>query len=200
MASYPRDEFDAAAEAREIVGAHRSPRKRSRLIVPVLLVVVLAPLTAWALFTFTLRGQVPQAAEALQASLGGGDASQHARAGTGGARGEGAGSDTLPPADPAAVDRATGVTLLDGTEDGSGEDVAAALEDSGYENVRTGTYSASDPATTTVYMRSAEVTDTARDVARIASAAQGGEKGGAPISVVESAAAASSAPIVVVLR
>lgn len=221
MASYPRDEFDDAARHRDIVGAHRAKPSLMRRLAPFLAVLVLAPLLAWVTFTFGLRGQVPQAADAIKALREDGTA-QEANQKEGDAPAKDAaadgvrrstrgssededdaragGADTRGTADPTAIDRTVSVTVLDGSEDGNGEDVARTLRSSGYRQVNESTYSAADPAETTVYVRSADYSDTASDVARLVSAQIGAPTRPARVEVVQSAEAASSAPIVVVVR
>lgn len=224
MATYPRDEFDDAALHRDIVGAHRAKPSLLRRLAPLLIVLVVAPSLAWVAFTFGLRDQVPQAADALK-SLGEDGTSKEApggpeKTGSGGATeddgpGSGVGaaedeeSDGLASredaserggSDPTAIDRTTSVTVLDGSQDDVGEDVARTLRSSGYGKVTQSTYSSGSPVDTTVYVRSEEYLDTASDVARLVSAQIGTPTRPARVEVVESAEAASSAPIVVVVR
>ena len=196
-----------------------------RRLVPFVAVLVLAPTAAWLVFTFGLRGQVPQAADAIKSlreegayglvkpgsdgAAGGGDdaAADDARRSVRGSSGEVAsddsrtgGSDSGDATDSAAVDRTVSVTVLDGSEDGGGEDVARRLRSSGYRQVNESTYSADEPVDSTVYVRSVEYSDTASDVARVVSAQAGGSARSARVEVVVSEDAASSAPIVVVVR
>ena len=91
----------------------------------------------------------------------------------------------------------TAITVLDGSATGAaGQDAADHLEDAGYRQIRVGEYGASEPAATTVYYRDADVADTAQDVAARVERATGTTVS----EVLESATAASSAPVVVVLR
>lgn len=186
------DEFDRAARQRTIVGAHRRERSGLRRALPVVLVVLLAPLAAWALFTFVVRSGVLPAPSELVA----GTAGQTATPGASGtaAGGSGAASGTAAPAD---VRPDTAITVLDGSATGAaGQDAADHLEDAGYRQIRVGEYGASEPAATTVYYRDADVADTAQDVAARVERATGTTVS----EVLESATAASSAPVVVVLR
>lgn len=178
LRGYAPDEFDRAAERRRLRGVHLPVTPWWRRALPVLAVLVLAPLAAWAVFTYGLRSGIDPA-----------DAIADIR----GSVGEEATPAATPDPD---VDRTVAVTLLDGTEDGSGEDVAAVLEEAGYENVRVSGYRAREPLGSTVFVREADVQDVGEDVAGLLSR----ESGGAAPEVVESADAASSAPVVVVLR
>lgn len=192
MSTHAPDEFDRAARERTIVGAHRRARPGGRRVLPVLLVLVLAPLAAWALFTFVIQaGVLPSPSELI-----GGTASVSASpSATGSAAGQATPSPT--PTRPADVRLDTALTLLDGTEAGAaGQDAADALEAAGYTQLRIGEYGATEPALTTVYYRDATVEDTARDVAARLERATGADA----VDVLESATAASSAPIVAVLR
>ena len=168
-------------------------------MLPLLLVLILAPALAWALFTFVLRSGVLPSPSDL---IGGGTSATPTGGGGTGGPGETGATDGPGTATPTAspvldVRYGTAVTFLDGTDAGTdGQDLATALETAGYQQLRVGQYSAGDPAATTVYYRDATVEDTARDVAARIERATGARA----VDVVESATAASSAPIVVVLR
>lgn len=181
---YAPDEFDEAAAARELEAAHRPPRRPRRRALPWLAILVLAPLAAWAVFTFGVRsGVLPTPTEALD--------DLRARATTAEVQG------AAEREEPAEVDHTAVVALLDGTAGGdAAEEAQALLEDAGYENVTTGVYRSAEPRRTTVFVRSAGEADLGADVARLL----GSAAGGATPEVVESADATSSAPVVAVLR
>lgn len=184
---YEPDEFDRAAENREVDGAHRAPRSWFARALPWIAVVVLAPLAAWALFTFGLRsGVIPAPADALEELRGSAAASPVTPSAT----------ESLDP------DTDLAVTVLDGTSDGTvAQDVIAELQGAGYAELTSADYDSANPATSTVYVRSAAEHDTAADVAaRATEVLQEADPAAEPVVVVESAAAASSAPVVLVLR
>lgn len=188
MSTHQPDEFDRAARGRTIVGAHRRGRSGGRRLLPVLLVVVLAPLLAWAAFTFVVRsGVLPSPSEIIAGEDGASGSPSVGAVGT----------TTASPTAPPDIQYDTALTLLDGTEAGAaGQDAADALETAGYTQIRIGEYGAGEPAATTVYYRDATVEDTARDVAARLETATGAQA----VEILESATAASSAPVVAVLR
>lgn len=196
---YPEDEFDVAEDgAPTPVGVHRAQVPVWRSWLPLLLVLVLAPLLAWG--AVSLLGRVSSSGTEDGAQAAATTAGDQA---AGGATGQA-------PADPAApesgaeptevattpaaqADLTTGVTVLNGTSTtGLASRTGDRLTNAGFTTVSipSGVYSETDPDLTTVYYASPEDLGTAQAAASTLGIT----------NVVESAAAAQSNPIVVILR
>ena len=201
---YPEDEFDARNdEAHEPIGVHRAPVPAWRSWVPLLAVIVIVPLLAWAAVTllgkagYTAPSAQGSASASATAELAGGEEATEA---TAAAEGEQTAApqesvQTEEPAAPAVqdADLTTGVTIHNGSSvNGLAGRTGDRLANAGYTdvNVQQGVYRQSTPETTTIYYASADNEATARAI---------GEALGIT-NVVESAEVAQSNPIVIVLR
>lgn len=208
---YPEDEFDARNdEAHEPIGVHRAPVPAWRSWVPLLAVIVIVPLLAWAAVTllgkagYTAPSAQGSASASATAELAGGEEATEATAAAEGeqtaapqesAAGESEPVQTEEPAAPAVqdADLTTGVTIHNGSSvNGLAGRTGDRLANAGYTdvNVQQGVYRQSTPETTTIYYASADNEATARAI---------GESLGIT-NVVESAEVAQSNPIVIVLR
>lgn len=192
---YPEDEFDRAGRDRTPQGVHRAPRSIWRTLLPVIAVVVLAPLLAWGAITLLGgTGADPQATPS-EAATAGSAAPTDAATTAPGATTDAPAETTEPPAEeepPAApVDTAASIAVLNGAGvNGLAGDIVGRLADAGFANGTAADYGAAEPQGTTLYYNNAELAATARAV---------GEALGIT-EIVESAGATSTTDIAIVLR
>lgn len=194
---YPEDEFDVADDGVPApVGVHRAQAPVWRSWLPLLLVLVLAPLLAWGAVTLLGRaGSSPAGGSSAPAATAGAVEATDA----GGQAAEEAAPATEEPAEPATTEPAaqadytTGVTVLNGTSTtGLAGRTGDRLTNAGFTavSVPSGAYSQAAPEVTTVYYASADNAATAQAVADSLGVT----------NVVESVESAQSNPIVVILR
>ena len=162
---YPEDEFDARNdEAHEPIGVHRAPVPAWRSWVPLLAVIVIVPLLAWAAVTllgkagYTAPSAQGSASASATAELAGGEEATEATAAAEGeqtaapqesAAGESEPVQTEEPAAPAVqdADLTTGVTIHNGSSvNGLAGRTADRLANAGYTdvNVQQGVYAGDD--------------------------------------------------------
>lgn len=191
---YPDDEFDAAdADGPVPVGVHRAQVPAWRSWIPLLAVLIIVPLVAWGAVALLRHGGAPSSTATSSESGAAPDAPAASTrpADTGDAPAPDASGTPGQPSDNA--DLTTGITVHNGTAvSGLAGRTRSKLGNDGFTsvNVADGVYSATDPATTTVFYAAPENASTARAVADSLGVT----------NVVESAEEASSNPIVVVLR
>lgn len=183
------DEFDVAGRDRAPEGVHRSPRPLWRALLPVIAVIVLAPLLAWGAISLLGGGEDPAAAPTATATAGateggtegateGGteSATEGATEGgtataepTGAASEEPAATQTPEETEPAAnVELGTPIAVLNGAGVGglAGE-VVGRLAAEGFTGGVADNYASATPATTTLYYNNAGLQATAEEVASV---------------------------------
>ncbi|WP_123915108.1 LytR C-terminal domain-containing protein [Georgenia muralis] len=180
------DEFDVAGRDRAPEGVHRSPRPLWRALLPVVAVIVLAPLLAWGAISLLGGGEDPTAAPTVAATStavateGGTDsATEGATEGgtataepTGGASEEptgGAATQTPEETEPAAgVELGTPIAVLNGAGVGGlAGQVVDQLAAEGFTGGIPDNYASATPATTTLYYNNAGLQATAEEVASV---------------------------------
>lgn len=174
------DEFDVAGRDRAPEGVHRSPRPLWRALLPVVAVIVLAPLLAWGAISLLGGGEDPAAAPtatatATAAATEGGTESA-TEGGTATAEPTGAASEeptdatpTPEETEPAAnVELGTPIAVLNGAGVGglAGE-VVGRLAAEGFTGGVADNYASATPATTTLYYNNAGLQATAEEVASV---------------------------------
>lgn len=177
---YPEDEFDSPGDdGPDPIGVHREPVPAWRSWLPLLAVLIIAPLLAWgAVSLLGSRSGSPTETATTMTAAAAASATPTATA-----------SATLA----GDADMTTGVTVHNGTStSGLGTLTGEKLTNAGFTavTVSQGMYSLAEPTTTTVYYASPDDQSTAEAVARALGVT----------NVVESATEAQSNPIVVVLR
>lgn len=196
---YPEDEFDRAGRNRTPQGVHRAPRSVWRALLPVIAVVVLAPLLAWGAITLLggTGGQAPSATATQEATAEPTEPAESTPAGEPTAEtppesaeptAEPTEEDTTPAA---PVDFTAGIIVLNGAGiNGLAGELVGELSSAGFNNSVAADYRAGAPDTTTLYYNNAELLATAQQVGETLGIA----------NLVESASATSSTDIAVVLR
>ncbi|WP_226920847.1 LytR C-terminal domain-containing protein [Georgenia subflava] len=202
---YPEDEFDVAGRDRIPQGVHRGARPMWRTLLPIVAIVVLAPLLAWG--AISLLGGAGEEEPPPTATTAG-EETDPAGEPTGGPTGE--------PTDGAATDEPTDDGATDGEPtdeptDGAGGDVqldasivvlngaginglageaVTELSGAGFTGGSAADYASAAPASTTLYYNNAELQATAEEVADVLGITD----------LVESASATQTVDIAVVLR
>ncbi|GAA4414680.1 LytR C-terminal domain-containing protein [Georgenia halophila] len=189
---YPEDEFDVAGRERSPQGVHRGARPLWRALLPVLAVIVLAPLLAWGAIELLGRAEEepPPSAETTEQTTGGEETTA-----------EPTGEETTTPEQKtteetpedettaANIDYDTTITVLNGAGvAGLAGETAQQLNAEGFTDTVAEDYGFAQPAVTTLYYENPELQATAEEVASILGIS----------NVVESAEATVS--IAVVLR
>jgi hypothetical protein len=179
---FPEDEFDVAGRDRTPQGVHRGPRPLLRTLLPILAVVVLAPLLAWGAISLLGGSGEPGPSAATTAA-------QETAAPTGEAPAagttEGAEPTTEAPAEeepteeepteeetteePAGqVEYGTAIAVLNGAGvNGLAGEVVGTLASEGFSGGVADDYTSGAPATTTLYYNNPELQATAEEVARV---------------------------------
>jgi hypothetical protein len=178
------DEFDVAGRDRAPEGVHRSPRPLWRALLPVIAVIVLAPLLAWGAISLLGGGEDPAAAPTATATAGAteggteGATEGATEGGTATAEPTGAASEeptdatatpTPEESEPAAnVELGTPIAVLNGAGVGglAGE-VVGRLAAEGFTGGVADNYASATPATTTLYYNNAGLQATAEEVASV---------------------------------
>ena len=203
---YPEDEFDRAGRDRNPQGVHRSPRPVWRALLPVALVVVLAPLLAWA--GITLLGGVGDDAPAVTATATTepspapeptteppaaeptAEPTPEPEATSPEATSEPTPEPTEEESTP-AVKYSAQIAVLNGSGvNGLAGDLVAELSSEGFSGGAAADYSSSAPASTTLYYNNEDLEATAREVAQVLGID----------TLVESASATASSDIAIVIR
>lgn len=190
---YPEDEFDVGEDGGPApVGVHRAPVPAWRGWLPLLVVLVLAPLLAWG--AVSLLGRTSSSSTDAATSQSTATAAQESTAQSTATSTEAAGAaPTTEASTAAAADLTTGVTVLNGTSTtGLATRTGERLQTAGFTavSIPSGAYSLASPTTTTIYYASAD---------NLPAAQAAGTTLGIT-NLVESAAEAESNPIVIVLR
>lgn len=202
---YDEDEFDVLGADRTPQGVHRAPVPRWRQLLPFAIVIVVAPLLAWAgvsalsgefgadpqetppAATETVPGEDEDDPEETEPEEGNGTEDPEEN---GTEDDDGNGTEEESPADEADLDREVRVLILNGTSTvGLASTASETLMAEGWTNTSTADYGQAQPAVTTLYYHDALVAEEAEAVA----ADLGIEE------TVESASAASTG-VVIVLR
>lgn len=178
---YPEDEFDVAGRDRTPQGVHRGPRPLLRTLLPVLAVVVLAPLLAWGAISLLGGSDEPEPAAATStaqetaAPTAGATDGQTEEAPAGDATDPGEEPTTEEPTEeetteePAGqVEYGTSIAVLNGAGvNGLAGEVVGTLASEGFTGGVADDYSSGAPASTTLYYNNPELQATAEEVARI---------------------------------
>jgi cytoskeletal protein RodZ len=178
---YPEDEFDVAGRDRTPQGVHRGPRPLLRTLLPILAVVVLAPLLAWG--AITLLGGTDEPAPAAStaaapetaAPTAGATDGQTSEAPTEGTTEVGEDPTSEEPTEeetteePAGqVERGTAIAVLNGAGvNGLAGEVVGTLAAEGFTGGVPDDYTSGAPATTTLYYNNADLQATAEEVGRV---------------------------------
>jgi hypothetical protein len=191
---YPEDEFDRAGRNRTPQGVHRAPRSVWRALLPVIAVVVLAPLLAWGAITLLggTGGQAPSATATQEATAEPTETesapAEEPTAETPKPTAEPTEEETTPAA---PVDFTAGIVVLNGAGiNGLAGNLVGELSSAGFNNSVAADYGAAAPDVTTLYYNNAELAATAQQVGEVLGIA----------NIVESASATSSTDIAVVVR
>jgi hypothetical protein len=204
---YPEDEFDRAGRDRSPQGVHRSPRSVWRALLPVIAVVILAPLLAWGGITLLGGGNggaQPSASQA--ATTPAAEPTQSAAPSEPPSETPSEAPATEPAAEPtpsptptpsaeptkaAAVEYDAGIAVLNGAgTNGLAGQLVAKLSSEGFASGTAADYRARAPQTTTLYYNNAKLRPTAQQVGKILGIS----------NLVESASATQSTDIAVVIR
>ncbi|MDO5726332.1 MAG: LytR C-terminal domain-containing protein [Bowdeniella nasicola] len=162
MSHYEEDEFDIAARERGTGGAHRRVESPWRRYLPLIVVLIVAPLLAWGVMSLLTKDRAsvdrspaattPAATEAAEDN---GEQSDETDADADqGDQSEGEPSEE-PSEEPADFDRTLSVVVLNGAGINQlASTVAAELEAEGFTNVKPGDYGSQFPTVTTIYYHS----------------------------------------------
>lgn len=213
MSSIEEDEFDVAGRDNAPQGVHRRPRSLARLLLPIVAVLVIAPLLAWGAIALLGRTDAPipaptpepEATETAEQPEDDPEESEPTEVEPEPAEEpedeltDPDDGELVDPEDPdvpedeepaaADVDFLAGVAVLNGTSVGGlATQATQALVTSGFTGATAGNYSSPQPAVSAVYYRDPSLQATAAEVAEVL--------GIAPVQELPGA----SAEIVVVLR
>lgn len=173
---YPEDEFDALGKNRSPQAVHRAPRPWWRVWGPLIAVVVLAPLLAFALVKVATNDGAPSGGtqpttpvvttEPTDTATGDGESG----AATEGGEGEATDATGEPTEDatpePPPVDRGVAVSVLNGARvQGLAGSVQERLTGEGWTNVTAGNYTSAQPEVSTVFYANAELQPAAQALA-----------------------------------
>ncbi|UNX55290.1 LytR C-terminal domain-containing protein [Georgenia sp. TF02-10] len=172
---YPEDEFDVAGRDRVPQGVHRAPRPLRRTLLPVLAVVVLAPLLAWGAVSLLGGGGSPgtSASPTAQATddaatevpteepPAGEETPEPGESPTG--------EETTPAEEtPSDVAYDTAIAVLNGSGvTGLAGDAVGQLAAAGFTGGIADDYAGGAPTTTTLYYNNADLAPTAQEVASV---------------------------------
>ncbi|MFH5824916.1 LytR C-terminal domain-containing protein [Georgenia sp. AZ-5] len=195
---YPEDEFDRAGRDRSPQGVHRAPRSLGRALLPLIAVVVLAPLLAWGAISLLggTGGSEPPVATA-ETTAPPAEPTTEAPAEPPAAPTEETSAE--PSAEPteeeteeeAEVDYTAGIAVLNGAGiNGLAGDVVAELSSEGFSGGTAADYASAAPATTTLYYNNADLAATAQEIGSLLGIS----------NLVESASATQTTDIAIVLR
>lgn len=200
---FPEDEFDVAGRDRTPQGVHRGPRSPLRTLLPILAVVVLAPLLAWGAIALLGDGGEPAptagAPAATATAAPGGEATGPAASGEApaeGTEGPSEGATSEEPTEETTTEEPGGeiqygapIAVLNGAGiNGLAADVVGTLSGAGFTGGVADDYTSAAPATTTLYYNNPDLQATAEEVAKTLNIG----------NVVESSSATQS--IAIVLR
>ncbi|OKL52987.1 hypothetical protein BSZ39_11910 [Bowdeniella nasicola] len=173
MTHYEEDEFDIAARERGPVGVHRRLEPRWRTYLPYAIVIVLAPLLAWAAMSFLGSNRTPQTTHVpgVSATHSESPGAEETPEESGEPSQEPSGEPTESPSDepseepsespsseaPGKADKTQLVTVLNGSGiKGLAARVTQALKNDGFTKVVAENYRSNSPAADTIYYRSAK--------------------------------------------
>ncbi|MCK6212473.1 LytR C-terminal domain-containing protein [Georgenia sp. EYE_87] len=182
---YPEDEFDVAGRDRTPQGVHRGPRPLLRTLLPILAVIVLAPLLAWGAISLLGGSGEPGPSAATTAAQ---DTAAPTAGATDGTTGEAPAEGTTEGAEPTSeapteeapteeetteepagqVEYGTAIAVLNGAGvNGLAGEVVGTLASEGFTGGVADDYTSGAPATTTLYYNNPELQATAEEVARV---------------------------------
>jgi hypothetical protein len=178
---FTEDEFDVAGRDRTPQGVHRGPRPLLRTLLPILAVIVLAPLLAWGAISLLGGSDEPAPSATVPAAQ---ETAAPTTGATDGQTGEAPTEETTEAGEeptseepgeeettdePAGqVERGTAIAVLNGAGvNGLASDVVATLSDQGFSGGVADDYASNAPATTTLYYNNADLQATAEEVGRI---------------------------------
>jgi hypothetical protein len=177
---YPEDEFDVAGRDRTPQGVHRGPRPLLRTLLPILAVVVLAPLLAWGAISMLGGSGEPEPSAAAPSAQ---ETAAPTAGATGGTTGEAPAEGTTEGAEPTTeepteeetteeptgqVEYGTAIAVLNGAGvNGLAGEVVGTLASEGFTGGVADDYTSGAPATTTLYYNNPELQATAEEVGRV---------------------------------
>lgn len=180
---YPEDEFDVAGRDRTPQGVHRGPRSLMRTLLPILAVVVLAPLLAWGAISLLGDDGEPAPVATTPAAQGSAEVTGEPTEGDAGETGGEPAEEQPTEAEPTEeepteeetteepvgqVEYGTAIAVLNGAGiNGLAGDVVGTLAAEGFTGGVADDYASGAPATTTLYYNNAGLQATAEEVARI---------------------------------
>jgi len=178
---FPEDEFDVAGRDRTPQGVHRGPRSLLRTLLPILAVVVLAPLLAWGAISLLGNNGEPDPTASAPAAPGTAEpsgattepgATESSAAGSaepsGDATSETPTQEETTEQPSGEVQHSTAIAVLNGAGiNGLASDVVGTLADEGFTGGVADDYTSNAPATTTLYYNNADLQATAEEVASL---------------------------------
>jgi hypothetical protein len=178
---YPEDEFDVAGRDRTPQGVHRGPRSLLRTLLPIVAVVVLAPLLAWGAISLlgdsgepAPTASSPAAQQTVEPSGGASEPGAPEAPADGSEEPSGEATSEAPTeeetsGEPAGeVQYGTAIAVLNGAGiNGLASDVVGTLAGEGFTGGVADDYTSNAPATTTLYYNNPELQATAEEVASI---------------------------------
>lgn len=188
---YPEDEFDVAGRERSPQGVHRGARPLWRTLLPVVAVIVLAPLLAWGAIQLLGGSDEPAPTAGATETTDEATEDEATDEATEDETTEEATEEETTEEPTEDIQQDVAIWIANGAGvSGLAADTAANLNDEGFSNTTTADYAGTEPATTTLYYESAELLPTAQTIADVLGISQ----------VVESADATGDVAIAIVLR